>query len=611
MRSEIQLLPSEVVDQIAAGEVVERPSHLVKELLENALDAGADEIQVEVFNGGRHVRISDNGQGIAPGHLAKALERFTTSKITKTEDLWSLSSYGFRGEALASIAAVSELTLTSRQQGFDAYQLRSDFGKKTQENSVSREIGTTIEVRNLFENVPARLKFLKSSTAEAQQIKNMIKALALGAWQVKIKLMIENELSLLYTKAESWQQRAVQVLEQDGLLFAEHQHEGVSMRAAFTSPSVTAKTSRQMWFFVNHRWVQDKSIQAAVMDAFRSLLMHGEFPICSIWVEVAKDRVDVNIHPTKSQVKFLQPSEVFRCVQQGIRKKLEEGVRADKMFIPNEPVNQSFASRELDAVVYQKKQIPQHAFSAGADESGPWAQLAPNPPIKISDLRAANSLSVSDFLVETSKEFSTANSAVSKNKGFWSRLEVLAQLHLTYILAQSETSLYIVDQHAAHERVAFESLMEAFRGGQIDRQVFLFPLSLDLPADQCEALLTQKAELFKMGIEVELGGPQTILINSAPTLLKDSAIVESLQKLALQILELGGGFVIEKKIIDVCATMACHSVVRAGQSLSHAEMRSLLEMMDQYPMSGFCPHGRPVHIELPIAKIEKDFGRIL
>ena len=236
MRSDIQLLPSEVVDQIAAGEVVERPSHLVKELIENALDAGADEIHIEIFNGGRHVRISDNGHGIAPGHLGKALERFTTSKITKTDDLWSLSSYGFRGEALASIAAVSELTLTSRQEGTQAQQLKSDFGKKTPENSVSREIGTTIEVKNLFENVPARLKFLKSSVAEVQQIKTMIKALSLGAWNVKIKLMVENELSLLYTKAESWQQRAIQVLEQDNLIFTEHKVEGVSLRAAFTSP---------------------------------------------------------------------------------------------------------------------------------------------------------------------------------------------------------------------------------------------------------------------------------------------------------------------------------------------------------------------------------------
>ena len=195
--------------------------------------------------------------------------------------------------------------------------------------------------------------------------------------------------------------------------------------------------------------------------------------------------------------------------------------------------------------------------------------------------------------------------------GFWSRLEVLAQLHLTYILAQSEDALFIVDQHAAHERVAFESLMSAFRGGHIDRQIFLIPLSLDLPADQCEALLTQKSELLKMGLEIELGGPQSVLINSAPILLKDSAVVESLQKLAVQILELGGGFVIEKKIIDICASMACHSVVRAGQSLSHEEMRSLLQMMDKYPMSGFCPHGRPVHIQMPIAKIEKDFGRTL
>ncbi|MBX2989253.1 MAG: DNA mismatch repair endonuclease MutL [Bdellovibrionaceae bacterium] len=611
----IRVLPTQVIDQIAAGEVVERPAHLVKELVENSLDAGARSLQIDYSEGGRRVKVTDDGGGIAAGELALALERFATSKIQEADDLWNLSSFGFRGEALASLAAVSRLTLMSRRPGEDhAHRLISDFGRKSEVEKVGGPPGTTVLIEDLFANLPARLKFLKSETAEHGQIRTTLKALALSRPDVEFRVHENGRLQAYYPATVSRRERAEQVLGVQPLYEGEAVRESVRAQAVFAAPSDVAKTSRQIWLFVQGRWVQDRGLQAAVNEAYRHLLMHGEFPIAAVWVDADPGEVDVNIHPTKSQVKFREPSLAFRAVQGSLRSRLEEApwlapsafaqapagtappaappaagtrpaetsARTDAFPRATEVMeNLRFEDPALSVATYAKKDF---GFGTGA------VRDLPRPP------------------AESGAPEPLTNHAP---RGHWSSLEVLGQANLTYILCQSANSLVLVDQHAAHERVVFEKLMRAWRGGRIDIQEFLFPLAVDLPPELVEALGLATADLEKLGLTVEVLGPGTVGVKAGPALLKDGVYTAVLEKTAQEIFDRGGSFRFEKIVGDLCATMACHSVVRAGQALSTEQMKRLLQDMDEFPLSSFCPHGRPVSVEMPFTQLEKQFGRIV
>ncbi|MFN9068282.1 MAG: DNA mismatch repair endonuclease MutL, partial [Bdellovibrionales bacterium] len=322
----IRRLSPEVRDQIAAGEVVERPAHLVKELIENSLDAGSSQIHVRVSQGGRSLYVVDNGKGISQEQLELALERFATSKINVTEDIWQLRTFGFRGEALASAAAISRLRLTSRPLNQEsAFQIHSDFGKLSPKASSSLDYGTEIFISELFENVPARLKFLKSETAEYMAIRNVIKSFALSHPQVEFKYLENEKLQFFFSTSEDWRNRCQQVLDATSALFlTQIENEGWKAQVVFADPQTVSKSPKQLWFFVQDRWVQDRSLQTAVIDAYRSLLMHGEYPIAVVKLNLPPDQVDVNIHPTKSQVKFLNPSQAFRTVHHALKKALDK-----------------------------------------------------------------------------------------------------------------------------------------------------------------------------------------------------------------------------------------------------------------------------------------------
>ncbi len=594
MQTIIQL-PSEVIDQIAAGEVVERPAHLVKELVENSLDAGATKITVEYRDGGRFVKVSDDGSGISESELDLALARHATSKIKNSNDLWALKSFGFRGEALASIAAVSKLTLTSKPgKQKSAAVLKSEFGNRQVLENVGGSNGTSVVVEDLFANVPARMKFMKSAAAENSRIRLSLKALALAHPSVEIKVLQEGELVYFWPGKESRLERAKQILEIENLFEGKAVRGNVTAHAIFTDPKNIQKTAKDLWFFAQSRWVQDRSLQAAVMEAYRHLLMHGEYPSAVVWVETAPDEIDVNIHPSKSQVKFADPSLAFRAVQASIRDTLEKAPWIPKSAagdqvqhavesfslesLANSVENLRFDSPDLDRAQYNQKNWQMRETAPPAPAT---AMLTPAP----------------------------ATQSPAKN-AYWSQLQVLGQSNLTYILTQSKTELVIVDQHAAHERVNFEKLMNAWKGGKIDIQDYLFPLAIDLTPDQVEALLKEKDSIDKLGISIEALGPSTLGVRSAPLLLKESAVSSALQKMAYELIENGGSFSLEKKIGDILATMACHSSIRAGQALSHEEMQSLLANMDEFPLSSFCPHGRPVSVNYGFNQLEKDFGRI-
>lgn len=604
----IQALPSEVVDQIAAGEVVERPAHLVKELVENALDAGATVIEVEFDQGGRRVRVTDDGRGIPTDELKLALARHATSKIAASDDLWKLRTFGFRGEALASAAAVSRLSIVSRAgAAASAARVISSFGAVSDPEAASGNPGTTVLVEELFGNVPARLKFLKSESAESSQIKNVLKAIALAHPTVEFQVRSKGKVEFAFPRAAGALERARRVLAVERLFEADGEAGGISAHAVFASPHDVTGQSRSVWIFVQGRWVQDRGLQAAVVDAYRGLLMHGEYPIAVIDVRCPPDEIDVNIHPAKSQVKFRDTQSAFRAVHRAVRHGLEAAP-----WLERGPSSAPVSERAVDAFGGVSEAV--RAYSTAAIE--PATTLAVPRPMSFDgpgfdDVRFKQSQFVRSASVASPLAVPLAEAAVRPEPGPWSRLQVLGQAKLTYILAQSGEALVLVDQHAAHERVAYERLMRGWTEGKADRQELLIPLSIPLDAERAEALEGAKMDLERLGVSLEQSGPQSVAIRSKPAAISDEALRSSLTKLASEIVEKGGGFALEKRISDMCATMACHSVVRAGQALSREQMESLLRQMDEFPLSSFCPHGRPVSVEYPFGRLERDFGRIV
>lgn len=637
----IQILPVEVRDQIAAGEVVERPAHMVKELMENSLDAGSSQVSVRVKEGGRVVEIQDNGKGIPADELSLALDRFATSKIQTSDDLWRLKTYGFRGEALASLAAVSQLTLISKPQNQkQGAQIKSLFGRKSSVDPISSENGTRLIVEKLFENVPARLKFLKSEGAEHQAIKNVVKAMALIRPLVDFRYFENDKLVLAYPQTKTRSERVSQVLELKSLYQAQDEtNDGWRVEIFFSAPDRVAKTAKNIWIFAQDRAIQDRALQAALMDAYRSLLMHGEYPICVVNLRVPEDEIDVNIHPTKSQVKFQDSSKAFRFVHHTLRQALEQAPwiprtqpqrQGTHSFQPiTEPrvpssaatENLKFQDAAFQAASFRQKDVPSMASHPKLTQMS-TATFVREPGLAGHDsggstwmkaLEQAAQPSFSAHVESTASVSKQTTDEVSSDKqgrlGYWSRLQVIGQVGLTYIVAQDQNKVVLVDQHAAHERVAFERLMQTWSGGKREVQEFLFPFAVDLSAAQVEAILPLTRHFEQLGFSIEQLGPSTLGVKSAPAFIKEGVLAEIFEKTADEVLEKGGSFQFEKKLVDICATLACHSVVRAGQALSVPEMKSLLEQMDDFPLSSFCPHGRPVSLEWTFDKLEKDFGR--
>ncbi len=617
---EIQVLSSEVVDQIAAGEVVERPSHLLKELIENSLDAQATQIEVDVDEGGKKIKVSDNGKGIHRDDLPLVCARHATSKISQADDLWRLQTFGFRGEALASISSVSRLKVISRAVTSEqAYSLENQFGREEKPLPAGREVGTTIEIQDLFSNVPARLKFLKSDSAETTQIKNVIKAMALANPLVEFKLRQQGKMTLFYPPQQDLLSRARAVLEQKDLFFFTREYQGYRLDCVYSSPQATTGNSKQIWSFVQNRWVADRTIQAAIMEAYRSLLMHGEYPFVVVKLEVPKDTVDVNIHPTKSQVKFTDSSQIFRFVHASLRTEIEqapwiarmsrsteaEGSKTDLFSAKQSPAasvpivavekNLSFSSGDFSKTQFQQKTFSMDALR----KAGESLRETTTPQSTVDDFEKS-------FASVLQAPVASAHEVLS----FWSQLQVIGQSHLTYIVAEGESAFFLVDQHAAHERVVFERLMAHWKDGKFDVQSYLLPLSMELPAESVDQLISLSEEFKRMGVELEKAGPETLLISSAPSFISEKALVKALTQFAEETSTRGGSFSFERKVADIFATMACHSVVRAGQALSLEEMKSLLQQMDEFRLSSYCPHGRNVYLEIPLTKIEKDFGRL-
>jgi len=558
----IKVLEPQVVSRIAAGEVVERPASVVKELVENSLDAGSSQISIEVRGGGVSlIRVTDNGAGIPSGEVGLAFDRYATSKISSLEDLESILSLGFRGEALPSIAAVAQVDMITCAPGerVGAY-LSLIGGAIASRGSQGRAQGTTVTVRSLFRQVPARLKFLKSVATENGHIANVVSQYALAFPEVKFSLSIDGRMAL---RTPGSGRLIDSIIEVYGVEVAGHMIE-IEGEAKASSPQVVGmvgspKVSRsergQLSFFVNRRWVNSRLLARAVEEAYHGLLMSGKHPIAVINIWLPTQEVDVNIHPTKSEVKFRNEHLVFSAVYRAVRQALVE-----KMPVPR---------IEEVAVAYESPS--RQAFPLPAQvrlaSPAPWAPEVPTSPLPV--------------------------------------LRVLGQLDNSYIIAEGPDGLYLIDQHAAHERVLFENIEHQRSQREIEIQGLLEPMTLEVSPRQGEVLRSHYEALAEFGFSIEPFGDRTFLVRAVPALVYRKDWVGMLRELLDSLAEGGKGDWVE----GIAKSIACHGAVRAGQALTDAEMRELVRQLEQTATPRTCPHGRPTMIHLSSGQLKKEFGR--
>lgn len=586
----IHLLPSEVASQIAAGEVVERPASVVKELLENALDAGARFITITVEGAGqRLIEIADDGSGIPAEEMPLAVERHATSKLSSADDLFRIETLGFRGEALASIGSVSRLTLTSRPHQAEAgARLQIEGGRAAPLQPVGAPVGTVVRVENLFYNVPARLKFLKHDNTERRQIDTLVTRYALAYPEVRFHLKQEGKASL-QTSGKGDRREAlaalygVEVARQMLEVIAEEDDLTVS---GFISPtSLTRSNRREMTFFVNGRPVQDAALSAALLQAYHTLLMVGRYPLAVLFLNMPPDRVDVNVHPTKAEVRFRNPEQAFSGVQRAVRRAL-------------------LAHTPVPGLGEQLHWAP----DTGWEAPRPLQEFNPawNMPAEEGSGTTAES-PVSTTPEPQSSPFPPVNPQPGLPGPHTPLLRLVGQIATAYLVAEGPDGLYLVDQHAAHERVLFERFMAQHESG-IPSQVLLQPVTVNLDPASARLLTAQLPILAHIGFQVEPFGPNTFLVRAIPAILAGSDPAAALRALVEDFEEDETPLQSEVEA-RVIARVCKRAAVKAGQSLSPEEQRALLHDLEMCQSPRTCPHGRPTMIHLSVDLLERQFGR--
>ena len=585
----IRLLSSEVASQIAAGEVIERPASVVKELLENSLDAGAHSITITIEEAGKKlIEVADDGSGIPSEELELAVARHATSKLARSDELFSISTLGFRGEALASIGSVSRMTITSRvpneQEGT---RLRVEGGTTNKLTKVGTTVGTTVRVEDLFYNVPARLKFLKSDVTERRAIDVLVTRYALAYADRRFKLS-DGKNSVLQTSGDG-DRRAilaalygVDVAKQ--MLEIMSEEEGLRLTGFISPTSLTRSNRREITFFINGRWVHDVSLSAALLQAYHTLLMVGRYPLTALFLEIRPEEVDVNVHPAKAEVRFRNQDKVFSFVQRSARKTL-----LAYSPVPNVAPSLWGTTRTVRAEEPRNSGLD---WAIGHDEDLSRFSHSESPA-------AAQSAKPSN---------ATQSSITTSQPGSIPLLRLIGQIGATYLVAEGPDGLYLVDQHAAHERVLFEKLMAQHAMNNIPSQSLLTPTTVTLPPQSSSLLLAQLSLLKHFGFDVEEFGPGTFQVRAIPALFMGSDPSVALHALVEDFEEDESPLQneIEAKLAArVCKRMA----VKAGQALSNEEQRALLHDLEACDSPRTCPHGRPTMIHLSVDTLERQFGR--
>ena len=581
----IRRLPAELVNRIAAGEVVERPASALKELVENALDAGATQVAIALIGGGtERIEVADDGSGMTADEMRLALERHATSKLPG-DAIDQVTSFGFRGEALPSIASVARLTLESRVRGGDGWRIEVDHGQPAGEGPAALPPGTRIRVEHLFEKVPARRKFMRSARAEYAACLDSVKRLAMARSDVAFALDHDGR-RILSLQPSTPPVRVAELLsaelDRNGIGI-ECERNGLGLTGVVSLPTFNRGMADQQYLFVNARPVKDRLLVGALRGAYRDLIARDRHPIAALFLSVPLEEVDVNVHPAKTEVRFRDPTAVRGLIVGGIRAALDEAsqrsatreqVAAPVLWTTSEDYQ---AAQRLDraiedpastsaAVLAETRALFEHAPAARAE---PAVEEVPKYPLGVAR----------------------------------------GQVAATYIVAEAEDGLVIVDQHAAHERLVLERMRAAREGGTIARQPLLMPEVVELDEPDCDRIEAASDELAGLGLELERFGPTAILVRATPAALGKTDVNSLLVDMAAELAELGSAFSLREKLDHVAATIACHGSVRAGRVLSVAEMNALLREMEATPRSGQCNHGRPTWVKLGHSEIEKLFGR--
>ena len=589
----IRRLPPELINRIAAGEVVERPASALKELVENSLDAGAAQVSVRLYAGGLElIEVVDDGSGMNPEEMRLALERHATSKLPD-DAIERILSFGFRGEALPSIASVSRLTLESRVRGHDGWRVEVDHGRSKGEGPAALPPGTRIRIEGLFEKVPARRKFLRSPRAEYAACLDAVRRLAMARSDVAFTLEHDGRRILTLREAAP-PTRVAELLSHELERFGigiDCARQGMRLTGVISLPTFNRGMADQQYLFVNSRPVKDRVLVGALRAAYRDLIARDRHPIAALFLEAPLEEVDVNVHPAKTEVRFRDPAAVRGLIVGGLRQALdEESQRSAAREQAAAPVMWTTSS-SYDAQLSSNG----HAASVVSEELGKSSHFAQLTSVEGQRLFEPAPAGRAEAALEPVPAY-----PLGVARG---------QVAATYIVAEAEDGLVIVDQHAAHERLVLERMRAVREGGSISRQALLIPEVVELEETDCDRLEAAASDLAEMGLELERFGPNSILVRAVPAALGKTDLAGLLADLASEVAELGGPLSLRDRIDHVAATIACHGSVRAGRILSVAEMNALLREMEVTPRSGQCNHGRPTWVKLGHAEIEKLFGR--
>ncbi len=602
----IQKLPIILANQIAAGEVVERPASVVKELLENCLDAQAQHIDLEVEGGGmRLIRIKDDGHGIHQGDLSLALKRHATSKIRSIDDLYNVSSLGFRGEALPSISSVSRLTLISRVKGSEsAWRVSSDGRETTQvPTPIARQVGTTLEVCDLFYNTPARRKFLRTEKTEFNHIGDVVKRIALSHFETGFNFQHNNRTVQFLKPAHTHEEKQKRIAEicgepfVDNAIHLEFESAGLKLQGWISLPTFSRSQPDLQYFYVNGRVIRDKVISHAIRQAYQDVLYHGRHPAFVLYFELEPNLVDVNAHPSKHEVRFRESRMVHDFIYRTIHNALAE----------TRPQSQDIKGGDVDNLI----DVPDENRRA----NGPHREAYSHPPQRPFSLGVKDGMPAYDAFNKLSVPQAALQETAENCNGEEQQHEfpplgyALAQLHGVFVLAENKQGLIVVDMHAAHERITYELMKNAFAAEKMISQPLLIPVTVRTSQKEADIAEEYTAVFSKLGFELDRIAPETLIVRQIPALLRHADSEKLVRDVLADLIEHGTSQRILEENNAVLSTMACHGSVRANRKLTIEEMNSLLRDMERTERSDQCNHGRPTWVQLNINELDRLFLR--
>ena len=577
----IKKLPENLINQIAAGEVIERPSSALKELLENSIDAGSSEIDIYIIDGGKTIiEVVDNGNGMTAGDLKMCLQRHATSKI-RDGDLVNINSLGFRGEAIPSIGSIADISIDSYDKNTNESWKISIINNILQdiEPSIIRG-GTKVTIRDLFSKVPARLKFLKTNGTEIRYCKEVTKHLAMSHPNISFSFHIDAKKVFYWNKSEeinflSIKKRLMQVMGDNFInssVSVEEEREGMVLVGMVGMPTLNRNTGREQYLFVNNRPVKDRSLIGALRGAYKGLIENNRFPVAVLFLEIIPTDVDINVHPAKAEVRFKDAARVRSLIVNGVRKALESAGLNTASEISNALMNKMNSNYE---------------------------SMSDN-----------NNYDLVNIQIPPLSRFTSNTQNISYEKEIKYPLgSAIAQTHGTYIISETENGIILIDQHAAHERIVLEKIRSGFINNDMQKQILLIPEIVELSEEHFEVISSNITKLSKLGLIIEKFDKKAILIREHPAILDKVNFSVLINDIAEEIIEFGSEFILSERLDNICGNMACHSSIRAGRSLLNSEMNALLREMENTPNSSQCNHGRPTFIKLGIKDIEKLFGR--